>query len=90
MIIEGYKSPVEIYHKQLETELVGNLVNVVGSYGFNIDEAELIRALQYDRNQYDLGYEAGYKAAINNVHVLLCHFPEYNELIKIKKKEGTE
>lgn len=41
-----------------------NDVNAVQRVGVNVDKDELIKALQYDRGQYDKGYADGYKEAI--------------------------
>ena len=33
----------------------------------NVDKEELFKALAYDRNQYQKGYDAGYKKALEDV-----------------------
>lgn len=52
-----YKSPIEILYGELETKIEKDIMRATQSYGINVDKAELIRALQYDRNQYEKGYE---------------------------------
>ena len=60
----SYKSPIEVIIGQMRMEhekrLEGNVMTVIQEYGITADKDELIRALQYDRGQYDKGYEDGY------------------------------
>lgn len=63
-----YKSPIElitgpIVMKQVE-EREKQIYECIQQYGINVDKDELIRALQYDRSQYDKGYRDGYRDAI--------------------------
>jgi hypothetical protein len=51
-----YKSPIELIAGNLQTRIENDAVKVVQSYGFNVDKAELEKALKYDRDQYDKGY----------------------------------
>lgn len=46
-----YQSPIEIIHGELKMQL---------RVGVNVDKEELLKALRYDRGQYDKGYEDGY------------------------------
>ena len=54
-----YKSPVEIIYGQMQTQIDGDILRAIQSYGINVDKEELIRALQYDREQYNKGYADG-------------------------------
>lgn len=54
-----YKSPIEIVIGQMQTEQENNIFRAVQSVGINVDKEELIRALQYDREQYNKGYKDG-------------------------------
>ena len=51
-----YKSPIELIAGNLQTRIENDAVKVVQSYGFNVDKAELEKALKYDRDQYEKGY----------------------------------
>ena len=51
-----YKSTIEVVYGQLQTKFEGDVVKAVQSYNINVDKYELIKALAYDRNQYDAGY----------------------------------
>ena len=52
-----YKSPVEIIYGQMRTSVENDVVKAVMDVGINVDKDELIRALQYDRGQYEKGYQ---------------------------------
>ena len=51
-----YQSPIEIIYKEMQTEFENNVYKAVQEYGVSVDKDELIKALRYDRNQYDKGY----------------------------------
>ena len=54
--IIGYCSPIEIIMTDLQTKMESDCLQAVQRYGFNVDKEELIKALNYDRNQYHKGY----------------------------------
>lgn len=78
----NYQSPIEMIATEMQTKYEDDCVSVCQSYGFNVDKEELKKALEYDRDQYNKGYEAGYTAALS----------EYLELrsaiLKLLKVEG--
>lgn len=55
-----YKSPVELYVRDIKQQMTEKLeetcYTAVIEYFPNVDKDELIRALQYDRQQYEQGY----------------------------------
>ena len=59
----SYESPIEIY-SDMKNQLENDVVNVVQSYGITVDKDELIKALEYDRGQYQKGYEDAKKDMI--------------------------
>lgn len=54
-----YKSPIDIIYGQMETQLEGTVLKAIQNVGVNVDKEELIRALKYDREQYEKGFEDG-------------------------------
>lgn len=59
-ITEIFKQAEENYHKQLNDKLEEQLMCEVNyQVGYAVDKNELIKALQYDRDQYDKGYKDG-------------------------------
>lgn len=66
-----YKSPIEEIYGELQTQMVQEeekmVMKAIRKVGVNVDKEELIRALQYDRNQYTNGYEDGKKDVFDKV-----------------------
>lgn len=64
-----YEPPVTLSFKQKEVschcneELDNIIVEYIHEVGIDVNKDELIKAMQYDRNQYDKGYQDGYEAA---------------------------
>ena len=58
-----YKSPIELLvtniYDQIQKDQDEHIYQAVLQYVPNVDREELIRALQYDRNQYEKGYWDG-------------------------------
>jgi hypothetical protein len=75
-----YKSPIETFQTGIEYQLENDIMNMIQKYGITVDKDELLKALRYDRDQYDKGYADGKVAAID-------------ELIRCKDciyRDGTE
>lgn len=54
-----YQSPIEVIYKEMRTEFENNVYKAIQDYGVCVDKDELIKALQYDRGQYEKGYADG-------------------------------
>lgn len=57
----SYKSPIETISQGFRVQMEDNIMKAIRSYGINVDRDELVKALQYDRNQYEEGFIAGSK-----------------------------
>lgn len=55
----NYESPVNFFQKELETKFENNVMQIVQTYGIDINKDELVKALKYDRDQYRKGYNDG-------------------------------
>ena len=65
----------------------GNFVcNVSQSVGYDVDRDEMIKALNYDRNQYQKGYEDGLKA--DRWIPTSVNFPEDDKDVLMCTKDG--
>lgn len=66
-----YKSPIEKIYGELQTQMVQEdekmVMKAIRKVGVNVDKEELIKALQYDRNQYTRGYEDGKNEALDEI-----------------------
>lgn len=58
----SYKSPVNIIYQGIQTKMENDIFEAIQSYGVAVDKDELIKALQYDRDQYIQGFADGCKA----------------------------
>lgn len=56
----------QIHHK-LMADMDNHIVQAVGTIGISIDKDELIKALAYDRNQYEQGYADAKLDALNRI-----------------------
>ena len=65
--MRAYKSPIEIICQGIGYEVDKGILKAVLEHGINVDKDELIRALQYDRDQYKKGYSDGKKAAMDEL-----------------------
>lgn len=52
-----YESPIKIIQGQIKMEMESNIMRAVQSYDIHVDKSELLRALQYDRGQYEKGFQ---------------------------------
>lgn len=66
-----YKSPIELITteitRQLNKQTDEAIYQAVQRIGVNVDKDELIKALSYDRQQYQKGYADGVKAVIKKI-----------------------
>lgn len=67
-IFENYNDPISVTIGDIKHELENNLeeqiYTAVINTGIKVDKEQLIKALAYDRQQYEAGYYDGYKKAI--------------------------
>ena len=65
-----YESPITLC-QQIQTDLTKQFENdifeAVLKSNVIVDREELIKALNYDRDQYKTGYEDGYRAAMDEI-----------------------
>lgn len=59
-----YVSPIEKIMGDIQSQIIKDeenrlLYHVTQSIGYKVDKDELIKALQYDRQQYEKGYKDG-------------------------------
>ena len=62
-----YKSPIELICQGIGYEVDKGILKAVLEHGINVDKDELIRALQYDRDQYNKGYSDGKRDAADEL-----------------------
>lgn len=52
-----YQSPITVVMSEMQQELENNVFKAVQNVGIAVDKEELIKALEYDRGQYEKGYK---------------------------------
>ena len=74
-----YEAPVTIYETAVQTimeEREGAIIaKIQSAFDVDVDKKELLRALQYDRNQYEKGYADGKAEAM--AKIVMCKDCEY-------------
>lgn len=58
-----YKSPIQLIVGSIRRQMDGGILKAVQECDIRVDRDELLRALQYDRGQYEKGYADGIAAA---------------------------
>ena len=56
----GYNSPITMIVDQMRVQQEGEVFKVVQNVGVTVDKDELLKALAYDRDQYEKGLKDGY------------------------------
>lgn len=59
-----YESPIKVIQGELETQLEGEILKAVRRVDVTVDRDELIRALRYDREQYQKGFDDARRDAV--------------------------
>lgn len=54
-----YVSPITVELRQIQRQLDNLILNEIRKYDVKVDKEELVKALKYDRNQYEKGYAQG-------------------------------
>lgn len=84
----AYISPIELTIKRISEELIekqeGQVMQAIYQQGITVNKEELIKALAYDRHQYEQGFRDGQKSMKEDLkkrfEELLLH-PDLIELI---------
>lgn len=65
-----YKSPIELLTAEIQAKLEDGVVDLLKHIDINVDKDELIRALRYDRKQYDNGFSDGRLAGLDEQYAM--------------------
>ena len=55
----SYESPIVMFAGNVQADYENGIIKAVQNVGFNVNKEELIKALQYDRGQYEKGFTDG-------------------------------
>lgn len=70
----NYQSPIDIAMGQMNTVFENEVFKAVRNVGINVDKDELLKALRYDRCQYEKGYND------RDSELIRCKDCKYKEL----------
>ena len=59
-----YESPIKIITGNIQTQIDDEIYRAVQNVGINVDREELLKALEYDRGQYEKGFDDGFAQAL--------------------------
>lgn len=65
-----YESPVKVIYGEMQMQVKGDIYKAIQNVGVDVNKEELIKALQYDRNQYSRGYADAIDEFIKQVNRL--------------------
>ena len=75
-----YESPIKVIQGNLEMQFEGGILKAVQRADITVDRDELIRALRYDREQYQKGFDDARKGAVPVVRCEDCkHLCVWNQ-----------
>lgn len=81
----NYEPPIQLFVREIATKIQeqqeDKVMEVVHSYNINVDKEELIKALQYDRNQYIKGYTDAVKQMEGYRKAVTCCECKYCEVV---------
>ena len=66
-----YESPVNLIYHDIETQIIQQqeqtILEAIRRYDVVVDKEELIKAINYDRNQYSKGYKDGVNDTLDKI-----------------------
>ena len=83
-----YQSPIEIIMQAMQTQFDGEVFKATQAYGINVDKDELIKALEYDRDQYNKGFADGSRINTTAIRAEVAR-EIFGEINAIKKEYAS-
>lgn len=84
----AYKPIFAFNYGDVQYTLDDAVLKAVGKCDIYVDKEELLKALQYDRGQYEQGHADGYKKALDDVKRLLKTYDvSFGPLEKLYKEK---
>ena len=76
-ITDGYESPISVIATQIQTMYDEEVMKAIQRVGIDVNKDELIKALNYDRGQYEKGYQNGYAKGMEVAQSIIDKFVGY-------------
>ena len=83
-----WESPIKLLQSEMETQLEGEVLKAVQRVGIDVDKEELLKALKYDREQYQKGYMDAVLSVFKAIKELYHNFSGYD--LEHMTKYGNE
>lgn len=84
-----YVSPIKQYVQEAEVQRIEDLiVQVSQKVGYSVDKEQLIRALNYDRNQFKKGFIAGKQSAEDKLKAAITKLRETIDALESEVSSG--
>lgn len=78
MAMFDYEAPIKIIMQEMQARRENQVYQAIQNIGVDVDKEELLKALSYDRNQYEKGYRAA-KSEI--VHCKDCKYAKKSYVV---------
>ena len=69
-----WESPIKMMQSEWETQLEGEVLKATRKVGVVVDKDELLKALEYDRKQYEKGYGDAVKECLSVIREVYHNF----------------
>ena len=86
----NYESPIKMWTTEVELRYEKEVLNAISHLNVEVNREELIRALNYDRNQYEKGYRDGLLSVLKEPSIPLSFIEEKLEHYKRREKYHNE
>lgn len=76
-----YTPPIQLFIQEEQAKIEDMIYTQIKKIGIDVDKEELLRALRYERDQYNEGYKEGKAKAIEEIAKrMLARAQEYEKL----------
>lgn len=87
-VLDMWEAPIKMMQSEWETQLEGEVLKATRKVGVVVDKEELLKALEYDREQYEKGYGDAVKECLSVIREVYHNFCGYD--LEHMTKYGNE
>ena len=69
-VMQMYESPIDFITQGAQLVVENGIYKAIEHYNVNVNKEELLKALQYDRNQYNKGFKDGIDSVLERIRHL--------------------
>ena len=82
-----YESPVKVFQDEIQMQMENEIMKAICRVGVTVDKEELLKALKYDRGQYEKGYRDG--LSVGKWIPVSERLPEEHQTVITTHEDGT-